>query len=208
MPRRLRDLRTVAGARARPGLVGLPADPGRDHAVARGRRRPGRPSPWPGMLALMVGLIEIALGIGKLGLRRRPPGERGPGRLHERPGRDDHRRSAPEAVRLLDRRRLVLRRARRVRSTTSTRPRSTALIVGLAVLAILLVLPRITPQRARGARRRGRATAVSGGARARGRGSRDGRLPPERLPPAELPWTSLHDVGRCCSPRSGSPSSR
>ena len=40
-----------------------------------------------GMIALLVGLIEIGLGLGKLGLRRRPALEGGAGRLHERPRR-------------------------------------------------------------------------------------------------------------------------
>ena len=47
-----------------------------------------------GMMALMVGLIEIGLGVGEARLRRRPAVEGGPGRLHERPRHHDHRRAA------------------------------------------------------------------------------------------------------------------
>ena len=60
-------------------------------------------------------------------LRGRPPVEGGAGRLHERPGRHDHRRPAPEALRLLHRCRRLHRRAagvRRAASTSGTRPPS------------------------------------------------------------------------------------
>ncbi len=41
------------------------------------------------------------------GFRRRPPVQRGPGGVHERAGVGDHRRPAPQALRILDRRRRV-----------------------------------------------------------------------------------------------------
>ena len=68
-----------------------------------------------GMLALLVGLIEIGLGLGQARLRRRPALEGGPGRLHERPRHHDHRRPAAQAVRLLHRRRRLRRRGPGVR---------------------------------------------------------------------------------------------
>ena len=68
LPRRLRGVRPVAGAGARARLVGLAADPRRDHAAARCRRRPRRPrSRSPACSPCSSGLIEIGLGLGKLG---------------------------------------------------------------------------------------------------------------------------------------------
>ena len=49
-----------------PGLVGLAADLRRHHAAA-GRRRRADAIALAGMLAILVGLIEIGLGLGKLG---------------------------------------------------------------------------------------------------------------------------------------------
>ena len=67
LPGRLRPLRALARARARARLLDLAADPRRDHAAAGGRRRRRPRSRWPGMLAVLVGLTEIGLGLGKLG---------------------------------------------------------------------------------------------------------------------------------------------
>ena len=66
---------------------------------------PHRAIALAGMLAVIVALIEIGLGVARARVRRRPPLQRGAGRLHERPGPGDHRRAAAEALRLLDRRR-------------------------------------------------------------------------------------------------------
>src|SRR3954469_5784467 len=68
-----------------------------------------------GMLALIVGLIEIGLGIGKLGfVADLLSSEVQVGYMN---GHHDHRRAAVEAVRLLHRCRRVLRRATPVRPT-------------------------------------------------------------------------------------------
>ncbi len=114
LPGRLRPLRAFAGPGARARLLDLAPDPRFDHAPAgRGRsgvgdrpgghardlRRPDRDRPRPRQARV----------------RRRPALERGAGRLHERPRDHDHRRAAAEAVRVLDRRRLVPRRAEGVR---------------------------------------------------------------------------------------------
>ena len=107
---------------------------------------PGSAVVLAGMLAMLVGLIEIGPRPRQARLRRRPPLERGAGRLHERPGHHDHRGPAPEALRLLHRRRRVLRRAAGVRSITSTHTQAGALAVGLGVLLVLLVLPRFMPK--------------------------------------------------------------
>ena len=50
-----------------PGLLGLAADLRGDHAAARGRATRPRPIALAGMMALIVGAIEIGLGLGKLG---------------------------------------------------------------------------------------------------------------------------------------------
>ena len=83
-----------------------------------------------GMMAVLVGIIEIGLGLGKLGLRGRPPLQRGSGRLHERSRAHHHRGPTPEVVRLLDRRRQLHRRAqgllRRASTSATRRPSSSA----------------------------------------------------------------------------------
>ena len=74
-------------------------------------------------------------------------------------GDHDHRRPAAEAVRLLDRRRRLRRRGAGVRRRGFDERNATALVLGLATLAVLLVLPRLTttdPGRARRGRRRHR----------------------------------------------------
>ena len=80
-------------------VVGRPGDRDRPGGHARDLRRPDRDRPRPR----------------EARVRRRPAVERGAGRLHERPRDHDHRRTAAEALRLLDRRRLVPRRAEGVR---------------------------------------------------------------------------------------------
>ena len=64
-------------------------------------------------------------------------------------GDHDHRRPAAEAVRLLDRRRRRSSTRSRRSSTTSTRPTRRRSLVGLGVLVVLLVLPRVTTPDAR-----------------------------------------------------------
>ena len=113
LPGRLRGLRAVARARARPGLVGVAADLRRDRPARGARRRAdprrarrhARPARRP---------HRDRDGAGPARVRRRSAVERGPGRLHERPRHHDHRGAAAEAVRLLDRRDVVRRRGRRV----------------------------------------------------------------------------------------------
>ena len=60
-------VRPVARARARPGLLGVAADLRRDHAAVVSGDDPARAIALAGMLALLVGLIEIGLGLGRLG---------------------------------------------------------------------------------------------------------------------------------------------
>ena len=66
LPRRVRAVRALARPGARPGLVDLPADPRVDHAALAGGDV-GTAIALAGMLAVFVGLVEIALGLGKLG---------------------------------------------------------------------------------------------------------------------------------------------
>ncbi len=66
---------------------------------------PGRAVVLAGMLALLVGRHRDRARYRQARLRRRPALERGADRLHERARGDHHRRPAPEALRLLDRRR-------------------------------------------------------------------------------------------------------
>ena len=120
------------------------ADLRRDHPARRGRRRPGDGD----RARRHAGHPRRAH---RDRARRRPSSASSPtcsrggaGRLHERARHHDHRRPAPEAVRLLDRRRRLRRRGARSSSRTSTSATRTALAVGLATLAVLLVLPRVT----------------------------------------------------------------
>ena len=109
LPGRLRHLRSVAGARAGAGLVGLAADL-RRHRAAAGRRRSGdghRPRRDAGAAGRPDRDRPRAR---QARLRRRPALQRGPGRLHERPRHHHRRRPAAEAVRLLHRRRRLHRR--------------------------------------------------------------------------------------------------
>ena len=69
-----------------------------------------------GMMALIVGRDRGRARPREARLRRGSALERGAGRLHERPGRHDHRGTAAEAVRLLHRRRRLHRRMRGVRA--------------------------------------------------------------------------------------------
>ena len=97
-----------------------------------------------GMLAVLVGVDRDRARRRPAGVRRRPALQRGARRLPQRPGRDDHRRPAPQAVRVLHRRRRLHRRACGRSSTGLDETNRATLITGVCVLAVLLVLPRIT----------------------------------------------------------------
>ena len=114
LPGRLRALRALAGPGARARLLDLAADPRLDHAAA-GRRGPGVGDRPGGHARDLRRADRDRPRPRQARLRRRPALQRGAGRLHERPRDHDHRRAAAEAVRLLDRRRLVPRRAEGVR---------------------------------------------------------------------------------------------
>ena len=100
----------VARARPRARLVGVTADLRRHRAPRGRRRRPGdgdRPRRDDGRDG---GSDPDRTRCGQARLRRRPAVEGGAGRLHERPRHHDLRRPAPQARRVLDRRRRVRRR--------------------------------------------------------------------------------------------------
>ena len=80
-----------------------------------------------GMLALIVGAIEIGLGVGKLGFVADLLSKEVQVGYMNGLGDHDHRRPAAQAVRLLHRRRRLRRRAARVLRRTSTRRNATAL---------------------------------------------------------------------------------
>ena len=147
-----------------------------------------------GMLAVLVGLTEIGLGLGKLGFVGGPPLQGGPGRLHERPRHHDHRRAVAEAVRLLDRRRLIpegdpslLRRPLRTDATT--------LVVGVAVLVVLLVVPRITTRLPAVLVAVVGVTAISAALDLAGHGVATVGSLPKGVPSSTFPWTDAKDVG-------------
>ena len=116
---------------------------------------PSRRSPSPGMLAVIVGLIEIGLGVGKLGfVADLLSKEVQVGYMNGLASRSSSASSRSCAA------------SRPTPTASSTRCRAfvegfdernaTALAVGLATLAVLLVLPRVITQGAGGARRRRR----------------------------------------------------
>ena len=180
LPGRLRGLRAVEGARPRARLVDLADDPRRDHA-ADGHRRPHQGG-GVGRHAGDHGRPDRGRSRPRsTGVRRRPPVQRGADRLPQRAGRHHHREPAPEAVRVLDRRRRVLRRDPRVRDEprpdrgggARRRPRRARRAVDPA--------PVHTAD-PRGAHRRGRRHRRVGGALPLRRGRGDGRRPPPGLP--------------------------
>ena len=144
---RLRRVRPVTDPRARSGLLARPDDRRDDHPVRRRGRRSGqgdRPRLHAGPAG---GGLHGDRGDRSAGLRRRPVLQAHPDRLHERPGPHDPRGPAPEALRILHRRRLVPRGAERLRRGVAdgeTVP--AALAIGLAGLAIILVLGRVAPK--------------------------------------------------------------
>ena len=110
-----------------------------------------------GMLALLVGLIEIGLGLGKLGFVADLLSSEVQVGYMNGLAHHDHRRPAAEAVRLLDRRRRRSSTRCGRSSENLDQTSATTLAVGLACSCVLLVLPRFTrtrPGRARGRRRR------------------------------------------------------
>ena len=143
LPGRLRVARPVTGPRARTRLLGVTADPGDDHAADRRRRRPGERARPGGHVGDPRRRHRDRPRTRPVGVHRRPAVERGPRRLPQRPRRHHHRRSAPEVVRLLDRRRVLRPRGGRVRRGLDETNAAT-LVTGLAVLVVLLVLPRLT----------------------------------------------------------------
>jgi len=108
LPGRVCRVRALEGARARPGLFGVPLDPGHDHTAAGRGRSTERADPR-GDVGRARRLDRDRPGCSQAGFRGRPALQRGSGRLSERPGGDDHRGTAPEVVRVLDRRRRVRR---------------------------------------------------------------------------------------------------
>ena len=144
LPGGLRAHGAVAGARPRARLVGVAADL-RRHRAARGRRR----RPGDGDRARRDdgrdgGPDPDRARCRQARLRRRPAVEGGAGRLHERPRDHDLRRPAPQAragSRPTPTGSSTNCRPSSTDSPTGTRPRSW---LGLATLAVLLVLPRVT----------------------------------------------------------------
>ena len=111
VPARLRRVRPVADPRARSGLVARPDDRRDDPPVGRRGRRSGQ-GDRPRLHARPAGRrLHGGRGDRPAGLRRRPVLQAHPDRLHERPGPHDPRGPAPEALRVLHRRRLVPRGA-------------------------------------------------------------------------------------------------
>jgi hypothetical protein len=115
LPGRLRHLRPEPRARAGPRLVGVAPDLRRHHPAARRRRRPCRGDRVGRHARRARRCHRDRPRIGQARLRRRPALQGGAGRLHERAGDHDHRRPAPEALRVLHRRRRLRRRDPAVR---------------------------------------------------------------------------------------------
>ena len=143
-------------------VVGDPAVGDRPGGHARDLRRPDRDRPRPRQARV----------------RRRPALQGGAGRLHERPRDHDHRRAAAEAVRLLDRRRLLPRRAEGVRGRPRPDPRRHARARARASSAVLLVLPASHQ-------------APAGDPR------RESSPPPSSPPPSASPTTGSRRSGPC-----------
>ena len=102
LPHRLRPHGAVQDPGARSRLIARTADLRRHHPARRGRRRP-RHRHRPGRHARPAGRPHRdRAGRRQARLRGRPALERGPSRLHERPGHHHHRRAAAEAQRFLD----------------------------------------------------------------------------------------------------------
>ena len=143
LPGRLRAVRALAGARAGSRLLDLAADPRGHHAAAGGRRRRPRRSRWRACSAILVGLTEIGLGLGKLGFvadllsKEVQVGYMNGlaitiivGQLPKLFGFSTSADSFLKEVRVF--------------FEGLDQTDATTLLVGLAVLALLLVLPRIT----------------------------------------------------------------
>ena len=115
LPGGLRPHGSVQDPRARSRLVTRPLDLRRHHPARGGGRRPGdrhRPRRDAGDPR---GPDRDRSRCRQARIRGRPAVERGPGRLHERPGHHHHRRAAPQAVRLLHGRRRLRGRGAGVR---------------------------------------------------------------------------------------------
>ena len=116
-------------------LIGADGDPAKAIALAS-------------MLALLVGAIMLLAGAAQARLHRRPAVEADADRLHERTRADDPGRPAPEAVRLLGRRRRLHPRARgrSSRASSTARPWRPRWRSGSAALVVILVLQRAMPK--------------------------------------------------------------
>ena len=188
LPGRLRPLRAFARPGARARLLDLPPDPRLDHAPA-GRRRPGVGDRPGGHARDLRRPDRDRPRPRQARVRRRPALQRGAGRLHERPRDHDHRRTAAEAVRLLDRRRLLPLRAEGVRGRSRPDPRRHARARARrprhpARASALHQAPAGDPRRSR------RGHGRLGGLRPRRPRGRDDRVPP---PGSAHPWTSLDE---------------
>ena len=131
-------------------------------------------------------------------LRRRPALERGAGRVHERARHHDHRGPAARSSSASRPTPTGSSTRSSSSSATSTRRDATTLVVGVAVLVVLLVLPRVLP------RVPAILVAVVGGhdrlgrARSRRRRGRDRRLAPPWRPDAHpCPGRASTTSGRC-----------
>ena len=104
LPARLRRVRPLEGPGPRSRLFRLADDLRCASSLARRRRQPSRHC-----ARRDAGGHRRAdrgrHGRRPPGVRRRPPVQRGPGGVHERPRVGDHRRPAPQTLRLFDRRR-------------------------------------------------------------------------------------------------------
>ena len=145
LPDRLRDVRPVAGARARARLVDLAADLRRDRAARSPVDDPATAIALAGMLALLVGLVEIGLGLGKLGfVADLLSSEVQVGYMNglgitiivgQLPKLFGFSTDADGFVDEIE---------QFVRNIDETH--ATTLVVGVAVLVVLLVLPRVVPR--------------------------------------------------------------
>ena len=179
-----------------PGLLDLAADPRRDHAAARRRRTRASAIALAGMLAILVGLIEIGLGLGKLGFVADLLSKEVQVGYMNGLGDHDHRRPAAEAVRLLHRRRLlprggagVLRRPR----PDAHRPRCVVGARRARRAARAAALHAKRPGGARRGRRRHRRVGACSTSQPTA-STRSGALP-QGVPAPALPVDDASDVG-------------
>ena len=177
-----------------PGFVDLAVDPGRHHAAARHAEIQATAIALAGMLAVLVGLTEIGLGLGKLGFvadllsKEVQVGYMNGlaitiiiGQLPKLFGFSTHADSFLAELRAF--------------FEGLDQTHGTTLVVGVAVLAVLLVLPRITTRLPAVLVAVVGATVVSAVLRT----GRPRRVPPSAPCPRgsrhpRFPWTSASDV--------------